>query len=178
MSEKILSVDPAQVKVGISLLREETNRIKLLDSNQVYLIGKTTEERLAHLYQWLDEYVNLNKPSEIALEETFVAPYDNKKKEYKFNLDAPLKLSMARGVVYAIAGKYGIKVYEYSNGDVKKTATGDHHATKSMIIKKISEIFKKYLDDNNRKSFEEDEADSVAIGITHLITKRLKNDKS
>lgn len=178
MSEKSLVIDPGTEKLGISLLQEENNRIKLLDSNQLYLIGKTTEERLAHLYQWLDEYVNKNKPSEISLEETFVAPYDNKKGGYKFNLDAPLKLSMARGVVYAIAGKYNIKIYEYSNGDVKKTATGNHQATKSMIIKRISEIFKKYLDDRNRNSFEEDEADSVAIGITHLINRRLKNEKN
>lgn len=162
--EKSFTVDPGTNKVGISLLQEIENKIKLLESHQVYLIGKTTEERLAFLYQYLDNYVNINKPSDAALEETFVAPYDNKKGGYKFNLDAPLKLSMARGIVYAVCGKYGIKVYEYSNGDVKKTVTGNHQATKNMIIRKMSDIFK--------RKFEEDEADSVAIGITHLISKR------
>lgn len=165
MTNKIISIDPAQSKLGISLLEETDNKIKLIDSNQLYLIGKTIEERLAHLYQWLDNYVNVNKPTEAALEETFVAPYDNKKGGYKFTIDAPLKLSMSRGVVYSICGKYGIKVHEYSNGDVKKCSTGNHQATKSMIIRKMSEIFK--------RPFEEDEADSVAIGITHLVKKRL-----
>lgn len=171
----VASIDPGTEKTGISLLREENNRIKLIESHQVPLIGKTLEGRLAYYYQWLDNFININKPSHAALEETFVAPYDDKKGTYKFNLDAPLKLSMARGIVWAVAGKYNIKVYEYSNGDVKKTATGNHQATKSMIIRKMSETFKKYLEENNRKSFEEDEADSVAIGITHLITRRLKN---
>lgn len=166
MSEKVISLDPGSNKVGVSLLQESDNRVKLLESNQVPLIGKTTEERLAYLYQFLDNFVNLNKPTEAALEETFVAPYDNKKGGYKFTIDAPLKLSMSRGVVYSICGKYGIKIHEYSNGDVKKCSTGNHQATKSMIIRKMTEIFK--------RPFEEDEADSVAIGITHLINKRLK----
>lgn len=166
-AEKIASVDPGGLKCGISLLQEIDNRVKLLESNQIYLIGKTLEERLAYLHQWFDNFANLNKPSEAALEETFVAPYDNKKGGYKFNLDAPLKLSMARGVIYSVCGKHNVKVFEYSNGDVKKMATGNHQATKSMIIRKMSDTFK--------RKFEEDEADSVAIGITHIIHRRSKN---
>ncbi len=170
MTQDILSVDPATFKLGISRLNNVNNKIQLVESIQLYLIGKTTEERLNHLYQYLNEYLAKNPVKEIALEQTFVAPFDNKKGGFKFTLDAPLKLSMSRGVIYSLAGKYGLKVYEYSNGDVKKTVTGNHQATKNMIIKKMESLF--------GKKFEEDEADSIAIGITHLITMRMKNKEN
>lgn len=166
MTQDIASYDPGSHKLGIARLNNNNNKIQLVESIQLYLIGKTTEERLNHLYQYTDNYLSINKVKEIALEQTFIAPFNEKKGGYQFNLDAPLKLSMSRGVIYSLAGKYGLKVYEYSNGDVKKTVTGNHQATKNMIIKKMESLFS--------KKFEEDEADSIAIGITHLITMRMK----
>lgn len=167
---KILSADPGSFKVGISCL-ELTNqgKIELINSNQVYLEGKSLEERLNFLYNYLNNYLSLNSVSEIALEETFVAPFDKKAGNYKFSIDAPLKLSMSRGVIWSLAGKYGIKVFEYSNGDVKKAITRNHQATKQMMMLQIGKIF--------GKKFEEDEADSIAIGVTHLIAKKLSMSK-
>jgi crossover junction endodeoxyribonuclease RuvC len=166
----VIGIDPGSAKIGLSRLTSSDNKIQLLESLQVYLIGKTTEERLNHLYQFTDNYLIQHPVKEIALEETFVAPFDNKKGGYKFNLDAPLKLSMARGCIWSLAGKHYARIFEYSNGDVKKTATGNHQATKNMIIKKMSSIFS--------RKFEEDEADSVAIGITHLLTMRTKHKEN
>ena len=81
---KILSADPGSFKVGISCL-ELTNqgKIELINSNQVYLEGKSLEERLNFLYNYLDNYLSLNSVSEIALEETFVAPFDKKAGNFK-----------------------------------------------------------------------------------------------
>lgn len=167
---KILSADPGSNKVGISCLSLSSGKIELINSNQVYLEGKSLESRLNFLYNYLDNYLSLNPVSEIALEETFVAPFDKKAGNYKFTLDAPLKLSMSRGIIWALAGKYGIKVFEYSNGDVKKAITRNHQASKKMMMDQVSKIF--------GKKFEEDEADSVAIGVTHLIAKKLSMQKS
>jgi crossover junction endodeoxyribonuclease RuvC len=166
---KILAGDPGSNKVGISCLSLSLGKIELINSNQVYLEGKSLEERLNFLYNYLDKYLSSNPVQEIALEETFVAPFDKKTGNYKFTLDAPLKLSMSRGIIWALAGKYGIKVYEYSNGDVKKAITRNHQASKKMMMNQIGKIF--------GKKFEEDEADSVAIGVTHLIAKKLSMQK-
>ncbi len=170
MTIDICSIDPGQNKIGLSRLNQSENKMQLIESIQLFLVGKTTEERLNYLYNYIDNYLSKNPVSSIALEETFVAPFDDKAGKYKFNLDAPLKLSMSRGVIYALAGKYNLKVYEYSNGDVKRTATGNHQATKNMIIKKMESLF--------GRKFQEDEADSVAIGITHLLAMRLKNKEN
>ena len=161
---RVLNLDPGTIKCGLSILESADNKIKLIDSVQLILQGKSLEARLYFLFNFLDEYLTKYLVDEVALEETFVAPIG------KFNLDAPLKLSMARGIVWAIAGKYNLKVFEYSNGDVKKSITRNHSATKQMIIKQITQIFGK-----NGKVFEEDEADSIAIGITHLMARKLQN---
>ena len=63
-----------------------------------------------------------------------------------------------------------IKVFLFSFGDVKKAITRNHQASKSMMINAVSKIF--------NKKFEEDEADSIAIGITHLIAKKLSMSKT
>lgn len=170
MQNKTIGIDPAVFKIGCSTLALNLGKIELINSNQVYLEGKSLESRLNFLYNYLDNYLSLNPVSEIALEETFVAPFDKKAGNYKFSIDAPLKLSMSRGVIWALAGKYNIKVFEYSNGDVKKAITRNHQASKKMMIDQISKIF--------GRKFEEDEADSVAIGITHLIAKKLSQVKS
>ena len=168
---KIVSCDPGSAKIGLSQLGlTNLGKIELINSNQIYLEGKSLEERLNFLYTYLDNYLSINSVQEIALEETFIAPFDKKAGAYKFNLDAPLKLSMSRGIIWSLAGKYGIKVFEYSNGDVKKAITRNHQASKSMMINAVSKIF--------GKKFEEDEADSIAIGITHLIAKKLSMSKT
>ena len=167
---QICAIDPGSEKVGISILALNSGKIELINSNQVYLEGKSLEERLNFLYNYLDNYLSLNSVSEIALEETFIAPFDKKAGAYKFNLDAPLKLSMSRGVIWSLAGKYKIKVFEYSNGDVKKAITRNHQASKKMMMDQVSKIF--------GKKFEEDEADSIAIGVTHLIAKKLSQVKT
>jgi len=162
---RILSLDPGTEKGGLGLFKEEDSKIELLESRQVPLKGKNLSDRLAYYYAYLDEFLNKEPDVKvIALEKTFVAPPDKKTGEYKYDIQSPLKLSMARGVVYAIAGKYNITVYEYMPGDVKQTITGNYHANKKMMIRQINKTY--------NKEFEEDEADAIGIGITHFLKRK------
>lgn len=162
----ILSIDPGTIKIGISILSEKNNKVTYLTSSQVPLKGKSLEERLYYFFEFLDSYVceNINRIKEIALEDTFISD-QKKNNKYKYNKNAPLKLSMARGIVFAIAGKYDLKIKQFLPGRIKKVVTGNYQASKKLMIKTINKLF--------NRSFEEDEADSIAIGITYIVDEML-----
>lgn len=164
---KILSVDPGSSKIGANILQFNNNKIEYVNSWQIPLKGKSITERLFYQGQELEkiiqQYPDLHS---VGLEETFISNdiVDGKdnKKVFRFSADSPLALSMSRGVVHYVAGKYNLEVFEYSNLKAKKALTGNIHAGKKMIMRAAQERFGKY--------FEEDESCSLAIGVLHILT--------
>jgi len=162
----ILSIDPGTEKCGISILSKKI-KIEIEYSKQLPLIGSSLEQRLWYLFEFLDQLISSYKNSIecIALEQTFVAPMDNGKAKY--NIQSPLKLSMARGIVWSLAGKYGLKVYEYHPRDVKFASTRNYNASKKMIMREISKHWKAGVN--------EDEADSISVGLAHYLAESQKS---
>jgi crossover junction endodeoxyribonuclease RuvC len=83
----------------------------------------TLAERLKYLHDALSEIMELMKPDEAAVEETFS----------NSNARSTLKLGMARGVVMVVPSLHGLNVHEYSANAVKKAVVGSGHATKEQI---------------------------------------------
>ena len=108
-------------------------------------------ERLNHFHQNLLQIIQLYKPDEASVEETFV----NK------NPISSLKLGHARGALILTLGICGIKVNEYSATSVKKTIVGVGRAEKNQVQAMIKILLPKA----NFKT--EDEADALAIAICH-----------
>lgn len=162
-----LSLDPGTNKIGAAILDlTKDGRIELIDSQQVPLGRNSRPEfRLRNLQIFIEKYLSKHPfIKTIALEKTFVKPINSKN---RVNIDAPLKLSMSRGVIYAAAGAFNLLITEYQATVVKRTVTGDAKANKSMIIRAVSKIF--------GKDFQEDEADAIAIGIHHISCLKLRN---
>jgi len=160
----ILSFDPGTNKIGAAALDIYNNRPLLIDSQQVPLgRSKRPEFRLRALQIFIEEYISkFSKAESIALEKTFVKPMTSKD---RVSIDAPLKLSMSRGIIYAAAGANNLLITEHQATTVKRTITGDAKANKHMIMRAVGKIFK--------KEFAEDEADAIAIGIHHLSTLKI-----
>lgn len=157
---RTLAIDPGTEKVGITDLEIIETKVYIIDSIQLKLEGKTKEERLFSLYNHLDIYMSNHHEqiNDISTEATFVVPYDNKK---KISIASPLALSMSRGIIYAIAGKYKKSVTEYDNTTHKKSLTGEGDAKKTQIIRAVKQRL--------GKDVEEDQAMSVSIGFCHLL---------
>lgn len=139
------------------------NKINVINTFQEKLKGKTKELRLSYLYKFINEYIESKLLKEggelwvddITTEKTFLA------RGKKINADAPLSLSMARGVIYAIAGKYNLNVIEYDHATHKKDLTGDGGAKKTQIIRAVQTKL--------GRTVQEDEAMSVSIGYCRLL---------
>jgi len=161
--KKIISIDPGSLKVGIGILHNDmlSNKIILNKSIQLPLKGKELYHRFNFLYDEVDKLCKEFEPEEMAIEETFVD------KEFKYGIDAPLKLSMSRGVLYAVAGKYNMPCFEYNNKKIKQCICRNAGASKRMMIERISQMFK--------IEASEDEAMSIGVGITHILMQKSRN---
>lgn len=174
MNVRTLAVDPGSAKVGINIMDLKERQIFLVESWQLPLIGKKLWDRLYYLGVEVEKIIQKYSPGlhNVAVEETFMtsATTTNSKGEstYRFNKDSPLVLSMSRGVIYYVAGKYNLPVYEYAPTLCKKLLTGNATASKNMVIAAANTKF--------NGNFQEDESCSIAVGHAHLLS-LLQNEK-
>lgn len=164
----IIAIDPGVHKIGAAILHEDSNKIKLDESHQLPLKDKSLEKRLAFLYENVENLIK-KYPSitQMAIESTFVQKQEQNQgtaESKQYSIDAPLKLSMARGALYCIAGKYNIECFEYDNRKVKQMVCGNANCGKPDMIERMSKMFGKQM--------QEDESFSCGIAICHILTQK------
>ena len=113
-------------------------------------ISGTLAERLRDLFEGVAAIVETQRPSEAAVEETFV----------NVNPGSTLKLGQARGVVMLAPARSGLPVFEYAANLVKKSVTGAGHADKQQIAMMVGRLLPGVEARN-------DAADALAVAICH-----------
>jgi crossover junction endodeoxyribonuclease RuvC len=149
---RIIGIDPGLRRTGWGVIESDGVRLSYVDSG---LITSTADEDLAYrlyeLFQGLTSVLQAFKPSEAAVEETFV----NK------DARATLKLGQARGIALLAPARAGLLVGEYPPNVIKKTVTGTGHGDKNQIKAMVGFLLPKATFDSA------DEADALAIAICH-----------
>ena len=107
--------------------------------------------RLVQLQDALREVIERYRPSEAAVELTFV----NK------NAVSTLKLGQARAIALLVPANAGLDVFEYSPNLVKKTVVGAGHAAKQQVQMMVKTL----LPASALESA--DAADALAVAICH-----------
>lgn len=149
---RIIGIDPGLRRTGWGVIESDGVRLKFVASG---VIKPETDcdlsLRLLDIYQGLSSILSGFKPDEAAVEKTFV----------NRDATATLKLGQARGIALLAPAKAGIRVAEYAPNLVKKTVTGSGHGEKGQIHAMLGYLLPKAKPKND------DEADALAIAITH-----------
>ncbi len=118
--------------------------------------SKEVAPRLKELFDGLSLVMETYKPSEAAVEQTFV------------NKDAAstLKLGQARGIALLVPTLAGLPVSEYAPNQVKKTVTGAGHADKTQIRAMLRYLLPLAKPDTD------DAGDALAIAICHAHNRK------
>jgi crossover junction endodeoxyribonuclease RuvC len=154
---KILGIDPGLTKTGLGIIEVRNNNLFFIASKTIHTSSSNPlADRLSNLHKSLVEFVQIYKPDEAAIEETFINE----------NPTSSLKLGHARGSLILSAALCGLKVSEYSTTSVKKSVVGIGRADKNQIMM----MMKILLPKADFKS--EDEADALAVAICHNNNKR------
>lgn len=156
----ILGIDPGLNKTGWGVISITGNNLKFVACGAAKSsVENDMPTRLVGIYKEIERVVNLYKPQEAAIEETFV----NK------NALSSLKLGHARAAAMLAASLSGIPVAEYAARLVKKSVVGVGKAEKDQVMAMVKMILP------GAKIESEDAADALAVAICHANHSRTNN---
>ena len=155
-STTILGIDPGLQKCGWAVIEKREQSLRFVACGTVKPSPKLAlAERLFTLNDELQRVMHHHQPAEAAIEETFV----------NVNGASTLKLGQARGAILLSLSLGGLSVAEYSATKVKKSLTGNGHATKDQIGMMVSTLMPQARDEIMAAS--DDARDALAIAICH-----------
>lgn len=159
---RILGLDPGLRRTGWGVIACEGSRLSFVASGTA---GSDAEAslagRLAQLHFAISEIVRAHRPDAAAVEQSFVSK----------DAAASLKLGQARAIALLVPAQAGIDVAEYAPNMVKKSIVGVGHAEKAQVRAMVKVILPQ------SSACGSDEADALAIAITHAHFARPKREK-
>lgn len=149
---RIIGIDPGLRNCGWGIIESEGNRLRYVDCGTLKPpVNGALAERLAVLYRGIVELLELHRPDEAAVEETFVNAGPR----------SALQLGQARGVVLMTPASLGLPVAEYAANLVKKSVVGAGHADKTQVQLMVKTLLP------TADFATADAADALAIAICH-----------
>lgn len=148
----VIGLDPGLRFTGWGVIENINNKISYIASGVISSSEKDSLAiRIADIHKGVTQILQLYRPEQAAIEETFV----NK------NPLTTLRLGQARGAVMLAPALLEIPVFEYSPNLIKKTVVGTGHAEKIQV----QAMVKMLLPKSNEKN--PDANDALAISICH-----------
>lgn len=158
--ETVLAIDPGFGRIGLAVMKLEQDRPKLLFSQCLETDSKKSRpERLFFIGRRVKDVIKKWHPETLAIETLF----------FNTNTTSALGVAEARGIIIYEARNASMKIFEYSPQSIKIAVTGYGKADKVQM-----EIMVKKLISLPQKASKrlDDEVDAIALGITHLATKK------
>ena len=153
-SSLILGIDPGTRAMGFGLIACRGDALEAIDYGCFAVSPRLPlTERLAVLFQSLQELIARHAPTEVAVEQPFVA----------VNAHSALAIGEARALAVLAAGLAGLPVEQYSPAEVKRSVTGYGRGPKGQVqemvrlqlgLRDLPEPF--------------DAADALAVAICHV----------
>lgn len=154
----VLGVDPGSRVTGYGLVEKNGQQLLCLRSGTVTpSMHLPFYERIHEIYRAMIGIMERYSPSEMSVEDIF----------FHKNLQSAMKIGHARGAVLIAAVECGIRIFEYSPLEIKKSVVGYGRATKEQVRAMIQLMLKL------RKPPVLDASDALAAAICHLNWSRL-----
>jgi len=156
-----IGIDPGTAITGYGLVRENEDGSLTAVKYGAILTGadQPMSQRLASLYDQLNDILLLHQPDYGAVEKLFFAK----------NARTALAVGQARGVVLLALERTGVHLSEYTPLEVKQSVVGYGGADKNQVQQMVKILLE--LDEIPRP---DDAADALAIAICHLHSARIR----
>jgi crossover junction endodeoxyribonuclease RuvC len=155
---RVLGVDPGLRVTGWAVLAGEGGEPRLLDCGAIKTDARRSlPQRLLQVYDALAAVLRQWDPSEVAVEEPFVAA----------NKRSAMAIGEARAVALVTAAQAGLPVQQYPPAEVKLAVTGHGGSDKSQVQAML--CMQLGLAEPPRSA---DAADALAVALCHLLRRR------
>lgn len=153
--QRILGIDPGSLSTGYSVIESDGRVCRHIHSGHIQLSKLSATERLAGIFDGINEIIKVYAPEVMVVENVFMAK----------NASAALKLGQARGVAICAGVKAGLPVQEYSARFIKKTITGNGAANKQQVKYMVCHLL------GVAERSHDDESDALAIALCYVFAK-------
>ncbi len=150
---RTLGIDPGSIKTGYGIIEERRGGGLLHVDNGIVAHAEAAElpERLVAIGLGLRAVIREYRPEVVAIEALF----------YAKNVQSALKLAHARGVAMFVAHEAGLRVFEYTAGQIKQATVGHGRAEKHQVQEMVRVIL------GLPEVAQEDASDALAAAICH-----------
>ena len=154
----ILGIDPGSRFTGWGIVEHAGSRTTYRASG-VFRLGseRPLADRLLTLSREMDAMLEAHQPEQCAIEQIFTAR----------NARSALVLGHARGVILATLAARGVIIAEYSATQIKQSVVGKGRASKDQVQQMVAVLL------GRREKMMEDEADALAVALTHGVNRNL-----
>lgn len=152
-SVRILGVDPGSVRTGFAIIDFHGQQFTHVHSGHLALGRGDMAQRLARIFQGLNDMIEQYQPQAAAVETVFVQK----------NVASAIKLGQARGAAIAAIACQQLSVAEYPPAKVKQAIVGGGRADKQQINFMVQRLVAL------REAPQEDQADALAIAVCHAF---------
>jgi len=158
----VLGIDPGTATTGYGLVRQAADgSLQAVDFGAILTPAEMPmPDRLASLYQQLQDILLLHQPDSSAVEKLF----------FQKNVKTALSVGQARGVVLLSLAQANLPIGEYTPNEIKQAVTGYGSADK----RQMQEMVKLLLGLEQRPK-PDDAADALAVAICHLHSSRYQS---
>ncbi len=156
---RILGIDPGLNTTGYGVIEASGNRVKLIEAGVIR--GKSRGDlpaRLQEIYTGLVEVLAALKPTAVAIEQLY-SHYERPQ--------TAILMGHARGVICLAAAQAGLEIVNYAATQVKKTLTGNGHASKVQMQHAVK--FELKLESLPEPA---DVSDALAVALCHYYSNR------
>lgn len=148
----ILGIDPGLEHTGYGIIGVSGNAHRFIAAGRISTSPSLPlPERLVKIAEGLQAVIMQHKPTQAAVEETFV----------NSNARSSLKLGQARGVCLLIPTQHNIPVGEYAARLVKQSIVGKGNAEKTQVAHMVKVLLPQSA------ATSADAADALAVALTH-----------
>ena len=151
----ILGIDPGSQKTGFGIIECVHGRFTYVTSGVIRLPPGALPQRLRVVADSVTQLVNDYCPSELAIEQVFMAK----------SAGAALKLGQARGAAIVPCVMTGMAVGEYSARQIKQSVVGTGSADKRQVQHMVMNLL------HLPAAPQEDAADALAAALCHAHTR-------
>ncbi len=156
---KVLAIDPGYGRCGVAVVEKNGGAKEVLLYSACIETSAKTEfpERLAVVIGECARLMESHSPDCVAIEKLF----------FEKNQKTAMRVAEVRGALISAASSAGLKVFEYTPGEVKSAAAGWGGADKKAVAQMLHALVK-----IDKKIEHDDEYDAIAIAVTHLARVR------
>lgn len=161
---RVLGIDPGLGHTGWGVIDQTGSKLSFVAAGIIHTETKADmADRLKFIHDELNKIMELHRPIEAAIEETFV----------NTNAKSSLKLGQARGVAMLVPALHGIPVTEYAANLVKKSVVGSGHADKTQVQMMIKMLLPNFVASCGEVGA--DAADALSVAICHAHHSQTRN---